>query len=75
MGERTRGQALLELVGLVGVLQGQGVDEAVAADLELDLLGLAVALDPGSYNTSISVSIRNHYHTTGTTGTTEAQSH
>lgn len=46
--QRTWGQALLELVGLVGVLQGKGVDEALAADLELDLLGLAVALDAGS---------------------------
>lgn len=44
---RTRGKGLLELVGLVGVLQGEGVQEALAADLELDLLGLAVALDPG----------------------------
>lgn len=44
---RTRGQALLELVGLVGVLQDKGVEGAVAADLELGLLGLAVALDPG----------------------------
>lgn len=32
----------------------------MAADLELDLLGLAVALDPGSYNTSTPVSIHNH---------------
>lgn len=46
--QRTWGQALLELVGLVGVLQGKGVDEALAADLELDLLGLTVALDAGS---------------------------
>lgn len=44
---RTRRQALLELIGLVGVLQDKRVDEALAADLELDLLGLAVALDPG----------------------------
>lgn len=45
--ERTRGKGLLQLVSLVGLLQGQSVDEALAADLELDLLGLAVALDPG----------------------------
>lgn len=44
---RTRGKALLELVGLVGVLEDKGVQEALAADLELDLLGLAVLLDPG----------------------------
>lgn len=48
MKERTRRQALLQLVGLVGVLQDKGVDEALAADLELDLLGVAVALDAGS---------------------------
>lgn len=46
--QRTWGQALLELVGLVGVLQDKGVDEAVASDLELDLLGRTVALDAGS---------------------------
>ena len=45
--KRTRGQALLELVGLVGVLQDEGVEVAVAADLELGLLGLAVLLDAG----------------------------
>jgi len=44
---RTWGQALLKLVGLVGVLQDQRVEEAVASDLELDLLGLAVALNAG----------------------------
>lgn len=49
-GKRTWGQALLKLIGLVGVLQDEGVDEAVAADLELDLLGLAVALDAGGCN-------------------------
>lgn len=45
--KRTRGQALLELVGLVGVLQDKGVKVAVAADLELGLLVLAVLLDAG----------------------------
>lgn len=44
---RTRGKALLELVGLLGVLEDKGVQEALAADLELDLLVLAVLLDPG----------------------------
>ena len=48
VNERTRRQALLQLVGLVGVLQDEGVDEALAADLELDLLVVAVALDAGS---------------------------
>lgn len=44
---RTRGKALLELVGLVGVLEDKGVQEALTADLELGLLVLTVALDPG----------------------------
>lgn len=45
--KRTRGQALLELVGLLGVLQDKGVKVLVAADLELGLLVLAVLLDAG----------------------------
>lgn len=45
--KRTRGQTLLELVGLFGVLQDKGVKVAVAADLELGLLVLAVLLDAG----------------------------
>lgn len=47
MDERTRRQALLQLLGLVGILQDEGVQVAVAADLELGRVGLAVALDPG----------------------------
>lgn len=50
---RTRGQGLLELVGLLGVLQDESVDETLAADLELDLLALAVALDPGGCSNHI----------------------
>lgn len=46
---RTRRKALLELVGLVGVLEDKSVQESVAADLELGLAGLAVTLDPGGY--------------------------
>lgn len=46
--ERTRGERLLELVGLVGVLEDKGVEVGGAADLELGLLGLAVLLDTGS---------------------------
>lgn len=53
--KRTRGQALLELVGLVGVLQDKGVDEAGAADLELDLLVLGVALDASSCSTDKTI--------------------
>lgn len=37
-------QALLELLGLVGVLENQGVEVSLAADLELDLR--LVLLDP-----------------------------
>ena len=55
---RTWGQALLELLGLVGVLQHQGVLVAVASDLELDLVGLSVLLYPRSYtDESISNSV------------------
>lgn len=49
LSKRTRRQALLELVGLVRVLENESVQEAVAADLELGLAGLAVALDTGGY--------------------------
>lgn len=45
--ERTRRQALLQLVGLVGILQDEGVQETVAADLELGLVGLTALLDAG----------------------------
>lgn len=42
---RTRGKGLLELLGLLGVLEHQGVEVLLAADLELDVLGLGVLLD------------------------------
>ena len=45
--DRTGRKALLQLVGLVGVLEDKSVQESVAADLELGLAGLAIALDPG----------------------------
>jgi hypothetical protein len=48
--KRTRRQALLELVGLVRILENESVQEAVAADLELGLAGLAAALDAGGYS-------------------------
>jgi len=35
----TRGKRLLQLLGLVLVLEDEGVEVTVAADLELDLLG------------------------------------
>lgn len=40
-------QALLQLLGLLGVLEDQCVKEPLAADLELDLLSVLVLLDPG----------------------------
>ena len=42
----TRRQRLLELLGLLGVLQDQGVQVRLAPDLELDLVRLLVLLDP-----------------------------
>jgi hypothetical protein len=45
--DRTRRKALLELVGLVGVLEDKSVHESLAADLELGLAGLGATLDPG----------------------------
>jgi hypothetical protein len=44
---RTWGQGLLELLGLVGVLENEGVDVLGAADLELDVVHLLVLLDAG----------------------------
>lgn len=46
---RTWGKGLLKLLGLVGVLEDEGVDAAAASDLELDVVGLLVLLDAGSY--------------------------
>lgn len=43
----TRGKRLLQLLGLVLVLEDEGVQVTVAADLELDLLGGGL-LDTGS---------------------------
>lgn len=45
----TRRQALLQLLGLLGVLEHQGVEVLLAADLELDVLALLVLLDPRGY--------------------------
>lgn len=41
----TRRERLLELVGLLGVLQDEGVEVALAADLELDRGDILAALD------------------------------
>lgn len=45
---RTWGKALLELLGLLGILKDEGVEVSVASDLELDLVGLGALLYPGS---------------------------
>lgn len=47
--KHTGRQALLELLGLLGVLQDKSVKVSLAADLELDLGVLRVLLDSGSY--------------------------
>jgi hypothetical protein len=43
--QRTWWQALLQLLSLVGVLQGESVEVFRASDLELDLVVLLVLLD------------------------------
>jgi hypothetical protein len=43
--QRTRREALLEFLGLVEVLQDEGVEVSMAPDLELDVLALLVLLD------------------------------
>jgi hypothetical protein len=47
-GVHTRGQTLLELLGLVGVLKDKSVDVLRASDLELDVVDLLVLLYAGS---------------------------
>ena len=42
----TWGQALLQLVGFFGILEDKRIEQAMATDLELDLLRLAVLFDP-----------------------------
>lgn len=49
----TWGKGLLQLLGLVLVLEDEGVEVAVAADLELDLLSRGL-LDAGSCLCAIS---------------------
>lgn len=43
---QVRRKGLLKLLGLVVVLQHQGVEVLLASDLELDVVGLLVLLDP-----------------------------
>ena len=49
VGHRTRRKALLQLVGLVGILEHQGVKVALAPHLELCQAGLFALFDPGVY--------------------------
>lgn len=48
---RTGREGLLELLGFLVVLEDEGVEVSLAADLELDLLGALVLLDPGGCKT------------------------
>lgn len=48
---RTWGKGLLELLGLVGVLEDEGIDESRSPDLELDVVGLGVLLYAGGWYT------------------------
>lgn len=47
---RTRRERLLELLGLLGVLDNQGVQVARASDLELGQVGGLALLDARGYN-------------------------
>jgi hypothetical protein len=49
LGEHTRWQRLLQLLGLLGILQDKSVKVSLAADLELDLRRLLVLLYASSY--------------------------
>lgn len=51
-GAHTRRKGLLQLLGLVVVLQHQGVEVLLASDLELDVVGLLVLLDPRGWKKS-----------------------
>lgn len=56
MGVHTGRERLLKLLGLIGVLEDEGVEVSRAADLELDLAGGGNALDLDNrllYNSSI----------------------
>ena len=53
-GIRTWWQTLLELLSLVAVLEDKRVDESLAPDLELDVVGVLVLLYAGGYK-SISI--------------------
>jgi hypothetical protein len=50
VGVHTRREGLLQLLGLVIVLEHQGVEVLLASDLELDVVGLLVLLDPRGCN-------------------------
>lgn len=60
-GRLTRRQRLLDLVGLVRVLEFEGVEEALSAELELDVLALCGFLQAGTYSHSPSLA-RSSFH-------------
>ena len=60
--KRTRGKRLLELLGLVRVLEDKGVDVPRAADLELDVVDLLVLLDARGCHSSVAIHIRKETH-------------
>lgn len=53
--EHTWWQTLLQLLCLIRVLEHERVDESLASDLELDVVGLLVLLYAGSYSKCISI--------------------
>lgn len=57
---RTGRQGLLELLGLLGVLEHQGVQVLLAANLELDVLGLLVLLDARGCSIRSAIVLLNH---------------
>ena len=49
MSELTWRQALLDLVGLVGILEVEGIQETLSSELQLDVLGLCGFLEAGAW--------------------------
>jgi hypothetical protein len=58
-GIRTWRQTLLELLGLIRVLEHERVDEARGPDLELDVVGLGVLLYAGGCRINLLAKVQN----------------